>query len=114
MKWNTWEMATASWATVAVCMAILLFFVATSSKGLDAILYEDLTCEELVFSYSFNREVLEDMLTYHDGCLTYIDSKLFGHNYGSLGCGFLREHGVFVQGIVNDVAAVFNIKCADK
>lgn len=114
LKWNTWEMATASWAAVSVCMATLLFFVATSSNGLESILYEDLTCEELVFSYGFNINVIEDMMKYHDGCVDYIDSDLFGHNHGALGCNFIREHGMFVQGIVNDVAAVYNIKCADK
>ena len=101
-------------ALALACALTVLALVVTSSKGLEGILYEDLTCEELAFSYSFNREVLEDMLVYHDGCLEFIDAELEGHDRGPLMCSFLREHGVFVQGIVNDVAAVFNIKCADE
>ena len=91
-----------------------IMLIATDSKALESILYEDLTCKELVFGYSFNIDVIEDMLKYHDGCIEYIDSDLFGHNHGALGCNFLREHGLFVQGIVNDIVAVYNIKCADK
>jgi len=101
-------------ALALACSLALFMLAATSSKGLENILYENLTCKELVFSYSFNIDVIEDMLKYHDGCIDYIDSDLFGHNHGALGCNFLREHGLFVQGIVNDIVAVYNIKCADK
>ena len=100
-------------ALALACALTILALVTTSSKGLEGILYEDLTCEELLYSYSFNRNVLADMLKFHDGCLTYVDDKLAGHSHGKLGCSFLREHGIFVQGIVNDIAAVYNIKCAD-
>ncbi|KKK68406.1 hypothetical protein LCGC14_2944360 [marine sediment metagenome] len=101
-------------ALALACALTVLALVANSSEGLEGILYEDLTCEELAFSYSFNREVLEDMLVYHDGCLEFIDPELSGHDHGALGCSFIREHGLFVQGIVNDIAAVHNIKCADE
>ncbi len=102
------------WTCAAICGAVAVFaMVATDSKGLESILYEDLTCKEMVFSYSFNIDILEDMLKYHDGCLEYIDSELLGHSHGALGCNFIREHGLFVQGIINDIVAVYNIKCAD-
>ncbi len=32
---------------------------------------------------------------------------------GALSCQLIKEHAMFVQGTVNDLAAVFNIKCAD-
>lgn len=101
-------------ALAFACLVTVLVLVTMKAKGLEAILYEDLTCEEMVYSYNFNREVLVGMLEYHDGCLDYIDDTLEGHNHGALGCKFLREHGMFVQGIVNDIAAVYNIKCSPK
>ena len=102
------------WACAAICAVAVTAMVATDSEGLESLLYEDLTCEELVFSYSFNREVLEDIIKHYDGCIEYLDSPILGSPHSALGCMFLREHGVFVQGIVNDIAAVYNIKCADK
>ena len=101
-------------ALALTCALAVLALVSTSSKGLEGILYEDLTCEALVFSWRFNREVLEDILVSYDNCLDYIDPELSGHDHGALGCSFIREHGLFVQGIVNDIAAVHNIKCADE
>jgi hypothetical protein len=86
--------------------------VADNAKGLEDIQYDTLTCEELVHSYTFNRNVLEDMMTYYDGCMDYISEEQSGHTHGELTCSFIREHGLFVQGIVNDLAAVYNIKCA--
>jgi len=103
-----------AWILAAACVMVILFMASTSSKALDGILYEELTCEELVFGYEFNRDVIDGMLTYHDGCMAYIDPEVSGHDHGDLGCRFLREHGLFVQGIVNDIAAVYNIKCAYK
>ena len=64
-------------ALALACALAALALVSTSSKALENILYEDLTCEELVFSYKFNIEVIEDMLKYHDGCIEYTDSDLF-------------------------------------
>jgi len=102
------------WAMAAVCLVAVSCMIATDSEGLQSILYEDLTCEELWFSYHFNVEVLDDIVNSYDNCLDYVDDKIAGHTHGALGCSFIREHGGFVQGIVNDVAGVFNIKCADK
>lgn len=102
-----------AWVITAACLTVILF-MAASSEGLQNILYEDLTCGELRFSYTFNRDVLDDMVEYHDLCLDYVDSGLSGHKHGSLGCKFIREHGKFVEGIVNDIAGVYNIKCASK
>jgi hypothetical protein len=101
-------------ALALACALTVLALIANQSKGLESFLLEDLTCEELTFSYGFNREVLEDMLKYYDGCLDFTDAKLEGHAHGALMCKFLKAHGVYVEGLVNDIAAVYNIKCADK
>ena len=102
------------WTCAAICGAVAVSVMgATDSKGLESILYEDLTCEELVFSWRFNYEVLDDIVVSHDNCIDYIDPELSGHDYDALGCSFIREHGLFVQGIINDIVAVHNIKCAD-
>ena len=98
-------------ALALACALAIFAMVASESKGLDAIMYEDLTCEELIHSYNFNINVLQDMMTYYDGCMDYVSESLDGHPHGELTCSFIREHGLFVQGIVNDIAAVFNIKC---
>ena len=94
------------------CSLAILALAATNSKSLESIQYDELTCDELTHSYHFNITVMQDMLTYHDGCLDYIDSNIDGHEHGKLTCEFIKEHALFVQGIVNDVAAVYNIKCA--
>ena len=101
-------------ALALACALTVLALVVTDSEGLGFMLYEDLTCEEMVFSWRFNLEVLDDILVSYDNCLDYVDPELSGHDHGALGCAFIREHGLFVQGIVNDIAAVHNIKCADE
>ena len=105
------RLGTCSFVVAAVLSVIL--FLSVPSKGLEDILYEDLTCEELLFGYNFNIEILQDMLNYYDGCIDYVDVTLDGHAYGALSCQLIKEHAMFVQGTVNDIAAVFNIKCAD-
>lgn len=101
-------------ALTLLSIGAILLLVTTKSDALESIIYEDLTCEELINGYNFNVNVLQDMMLYYDGCLSYIDETLDGHPHGALTCRFIREHGLFVQGIVNDIAAVFNIKCADE
>ena len=96
------------------CILSIIAMVTTADKSLEHILYDELTCEELLHSYHFNITVMQDIMTYHDGCLDYIDETLDGHDHGKLTCEFIKEHATFVQGIVNDVAAVYNIKCATK
>ncbi len=95
-----------------VCVLAIFIIVANNAKGVESIQYDTLTCEELIHSYNFNRNVLNDMMTYYDGCMDYVKPSLDGHNHGELTCSWIREHGLFVQGIVNDLAAVYNIKCA--
>ena len=97
---------------VVLCMGAVLLMVASSGKALETLQYDELTCDELIHSYRFNITVMQDMMTYHDGCLDYVDETLDGHEHGKLTCAFIKEHATFVQGIVNDVAAVYNIKCA--
>lgn len=101
-------------SALAVLCFLSILLVATKGQALEHILYEDLTCEELRFSYSFNVEVLQDMILYYDGCKVFADEVLDGHPHGPLACEFIKEHTLFVRGIVNDIAAVYNIKCADK
>jgi len=96
-----------------ISLAILLF---ASSKvtALESIQYDELACEELIHGYEFNKAVLSDMMKYHDGCVDFADSPASVGSNDMLSCRFIREHGLFVQGIVNDLVAVFNIKCAVK
>jgi hypothetical protein len=90
----------------------ILFLVAFRTSGADFDgdwLYEELTCEELVSAYEFEREMLDQIKVAWGGCLAYADSTAdAGH--GELHCALLRKEGVFVQGMVNDIADVFNAK----
>lgn len=94
------------------CILAILAMVATMSKSVETIQYDELTCDELVLSYRFNVEVLQDMLLYYDGCKVYADEVLSGHPHGPLVCEFIKEHALFVKGIAQDLADVYNIKCA--
>ena len=96
------------------CILAILAMIATSSKSLENIMYEDLTCEELMHGYGFNKAVLSDIVAYYDGCVDYADSPASVGELDMLSCRFIREHATFVQGIVNDIASVYNIKCAVK
>ncbi len=102
------------YALALACALAVLASVVPTSKGLENILYEDLTCEELLYSYSFNVAILEDTIKYHDSCVNSIDPEVSGHAYEALGCMFIREHGIFMQGIASNIVAVYNIKCADR
>ena len=64
--------------------------------------------------YHFNKAVVSDMLYYYDGCVDYADSPASVGPNDMLSCKFIREHATFVKGIVNDIASVYNIKCAVK
>ncbi len=97
---------------LAAFLATVCLFVAGRSDGLESIIYEDLTCEELQYSYNFNYEVMLDMIYYYINCTNYVDEKLDGHPHGALECRFAREHGLFVEQIKDDLAAVYQIKCA--
>ena len=99
-------------AVYLLAVLCLISIFARVSTSLETIQYDELTCEELIHSYQFNITVMRDMMEYYDGCLDYIDETLDGHEHGKLTCEFIKEHALFVQGIVNDVAAVYNIKCA--
>ena len=101
-------------ALAILCLGVVLLMVVTQSKALDSILYEDLTCEELLHGYHFNKAVVSDMLYYYDGCVDYADSPASVGPNDMLSCKFIREHATFVKGIVNDIASVYNIKCAVK
>ena len=97
-----------------VCVLAILFLVAFRSDAADFEgdwLYEDLTCEELVSGYEFEVEMLNQIKTLWLNCKAYADSPAdTGH--GELHCALLKKEGQFVQGVANDLAAVFNIKCA--
>lgn len=96
------------------CALAVLLIVVTRADSLETIQYDELTCDELVHSYHFNISVMEDMLVYYDGCLDYNDETLDGHPHGKLTCRFILEHGLFVQGIVNDIVSVHVIKCNEE
>lgn len=98
---------------IAMSVLMLVMVVAFRATALESIVYDELTCEELLFSYDFNKAVVDDMVDYHAGCVDFAEGRL-GTSNDVLSCRFIREHGLFVQGIANDLAATFNIKCANK
>lgn len=102
-------------STLAIlCFGTILLLVVTQSRALESIIYEDLTCEELVHGYGFNHAVLSDIVYYYDGCVDYADSPASVGELDMLSCRFIWEHATFVKGIINDLASVYNIKCAVK
>jgi hypothetical protein len=94
------------------CFLAVLFLVAFQIRSADFEkdwLLEDLTCEELVSGYEFSRENLDQIIVSWGNCKAYADSPAdAGH--GKLHCALLRKEGEFVQGMVNDLADVFNAK----
>jgi hypothetical protein len=101
-------------AMAIVCILSILFFVTNQGKGADFDgdwLLEDLTCVELESGYEFEVEMLNQLVEAHNYCMAYAESPAdAGH--GELHCALLRKEGLFVQGLANDLAAVYNIKCA--
>jgi hypothetical protein len=92
----------------------ILFLVALRSDGADFDsnwLYEDLTCAELVEAHGFGSVMLDQIIYAHNQCMDYADSPADA-GYGRLHCELIEKEGRFVQGMVNDVADVFNAKCA--
>lgn len=98
---------------IAGCLLALVMIVAFRATALETIQYDTLTCEELAWGYAFNTTVMRDMLAYHDGCVDFADSPASIGPNDMLSCRFIWEHGMFVQGIVNDISDVYKIKCAD-
>lgn len=101
-----------------VCVLAILFLVAFQSKGADFDsdwLLEDLTCEELVSAYSFNIEVLQQVIHSYNECLAYADSPA-DSGHGRLHCALIKLDGKFIEGLTNDLVNVFNAKleCRDK
>jgi hypothetical protein len=90
----------------------ILFIVAFRSVGADFDsdwLYEDLTCEELVSAYAFEREMLDQIIqSWHD-CNAFYEGEPPEY-HGDLHCALIKKDGVFVQGVANDLAAVYNAK----
>ena len=97
---------------LGVCALAVFAMAATNAKSLEYILYDELTCEELDHGYSFNIAVFKDILAYYDGCVDYADSPASVGPNDMLSCKFIKEHALFVQGILNDIVGVYNIKCA--
>lgn len=102
----------ASCGLALVCVLAILFLVAFQSRSADFNsdwLLEDLTCEELVAGYNFEVEMLQQIKESYDGCITYHQ----GSNsppHGGVHCALLKKEGMFVEGLANDLAAVFNAK----
>jgi hypothetical protein len=95
------------------CVLAILFLVAFEirSANFDGDwLYEELTCEELRSAYHFNREVLDQIQESWHQCNAYYDCEDCNNKHGALHCALIRKEGVFVQGMVNDLAGVFNAK----
>ena len=98
----------------ALIVLAILALVVTSSKGEEIIIYEDLTCGQLMAGYEFNVNVLQDMIKYWDGCIDFANGPANADPHAMLRCDFIQEHATHVQGIANDIVAVFNIKCASQ
>ncbi len=94
------------------CVLAILFMVAFRSESADFDsdwLYEDLTCEELVSAYLFEKVVLQQIKGSYNGCITYyqgVDIPL----HGDLHCALIKKEGEFIQGMARDFVAVFNAK----
>jgi hypothetical protein len=104
-------------AFAITCTLVALFF-ATQSGGADFSsdwLLEDLTCEELISGYHFEVEMLDQLKGAWQSCMTYSMSPADA-GFGVLHCALLKKEGIFVQGMANDLAAVYNAKpeCTDK
>ena len=96
---------------VEVVIAIL-FFVASAGKTADYNsdwLFEELTCAELTEAYGFSRVMLDQIIDTHNACMDYARSPADA-GYGRLHCELIEKEGRFVQGMVNDIANVFNAK----
>jgi hypothetical protein len=94
------------------CALAILFIVAVRSQGADFDsdwLYEDLTCEELVSAYRFEKEVLQQIIDSYNDCIAYyheVEIPL----HGDLHCALIKKEGLFIQGMASDFVAVFNAK----
>jgi hypothetical protein len=100
-------------ALALVCVLAILFLVAFRSRGADFDgdwLYEELTCEELQSAYEFEREMLLQIVGSWDNCIDFYDCENCNNEHGALHCALIKKEGEFVQGMVNDIADVFNVK----
>jgi hypothetical protein len=93
-----------------VLAILLLVAIRTSGADFDNDwLLEDLTCDELTSGYLFEVEVLKQVKAEWDNCRAFADSPA-DRGHGALHCALLRKEGEFVQGMANDIVAVFNAK----
>lgn len=95
------------------CVLAMLFLVVFQAKGADFDndwLLEDLTCEELVAAHAFEVEVFQQIVESWHGCQAYYDCEDCNNEHGLLQCALIRKDGEFIQGIINDLVAVFDAK----
>ena len=103
----------AACALALVCVLAVMFLVVFQSRGADFDsdwLLEDLTCEELVSGYDFEIEMMKQIKASWYSCKAYAESPA-DTGQGELHCALLKKEGLFLQGVINDLAAVHNIKC---
>lgn len=94
------------------CVLAILFIVAVKGKSADFDkdwLLEDLTCEELVSGYKFELEILSQIVESYNDCLAFYENSETSY-HGDLHCALIKKEGLFVQGMANDIAGVFNAK----
>ena len=99
-------------ALAVTCVWFILICVVDAANSTDFDgdwLLEDLTCAELTEAYGFSRVMLDQIIITHNGCMDYAASPADA-GLGYLHCALIRKEGVFVQGMVNDIANVFNAK----
>ncbi len=95
-----------------VIVLAVLFLVVFESRSADFNndwLLEDLTCEELMSGYNFNIQMLTDVIRIYNECQVFADSPADDGN-GALHCALIKKEGEFIQGMVNDMVAVYNAK----
>ncbi len=94
------------------CTLVILVLVVADSRSADFDkdwLFEDLTCEELVVAYSGRMEILQQIVAAHNGCIAYSLSPA-DDGHGALHCALIKKDGEFVEGMANDIVAVFRAK----
>jgi hypothetical protein len=104
------RLAASAFALIVVLAVLFLVTIRSNSADFDGDwLIEDLTCDELYEAYAFGRVVLKDTVEMYNNCRAYANSPA-DKGHGELHCAIIRKDGEFMQGLINDIANVFNAK----
>jgi hypothetical protein len=95
------------------CAIAILFLVVTQVRSADFDkdwLLEDLTCGELLSGYQFEVEILKEIITQYDNCLLFYKDAVPSPVHGDLHCALIKQEGMYVRGVVNDLVGVYRAK----